>query len=246
MKGAFTVACLVMVVGRAHAQGTGSGELGSDPISKPDDQEMGSDPISTRDGRELGPDPMNGGPVEHDATALTAHADDDRPHIHIEREHTDADRVPLLSLDPIVSSRLEGIAKTQQRDATTISYGNARVVLEGLTAENSDRVASPALDTPFRSWRAGARFTHSIGPLELEVSAGLGDMQSHYLDDKVFGVAGRYYDVGVALTYRRRLSRWMTAWISLGIGRRTWLGDPPPGEVKEATSATLTIGTTFR
>ena len=153
--------------------------------------------------------------------------------------------MPLLSLNPIVTSRLEGIAKTQHRDATTISYGHTRVVFEGITAETTDRVAAPALDTPFRSWRAGARLSHSIGPFELEASAALGGVQSHYLDDKVFGAEGSYYDVGVALSYRWKLAESMNAWISLGIGRRTSIRRTTTTEAKQATTLMLMFGFTF-
>lgn len=113
-------------------------------------------------------------------------------------------------------------------------------MLESVESANIDREDKVALDVPLRAGCTGARLTRELGPLELDASASLGNLQTRY-------TKGYYYDVGVALTYRRKLSKWMTAWISLSIGRRTWLGDKPPlGEEKESTQLVLSVGTTFK
>jgi len=63
--------------------------------------------------------------------------------------------------------------------------------------------------------------------------------------DTRFG-SGSYVDLGLSLSRTVRLSRWMTAWISLSFGRRRWLDSSPPAGEADATEAMLTIGTTFR
>lgn len=159
---------------------------------------------------------------------------------HVTRERNAGDAAPLLSLDPVVASRLEGIAKEQRHEATTITYAKTSLVLESIEAANIDREDKVALDVPLRAWRVGARLSRKLGPLELEATASLGSLQSRYTE-------GDYYDIGAALTYRRKLSHWMTAWISLRVGRRTWLGDKPPdGEVKQSEQVMLSVGTTFK
>ena len=172
------------------------------------------------------------------AVALSAAHADPLP-LHIEREHGPERGDRLLALDPVIVSRLEGLANDTHREATTFSVGNTSLVLESIEAANIDREDRVALDVPFRGWRTGARLSHRLGPLELEGTAMLGYVGSRYTD-------GHYYDVGVALTYRRKLSRWMTAWISLSVGQRTWTGEPPTGEPKQSSQLMLSVGTTFR
>ena len=69
------------------------------------------------------------------------------------------------------------------------------------------------------------------------------DLTTNHLDSRF--VRGDYRTIGVRLIKRFRLSRWMLAWISLGVSRRDWYGAPPAGEAN-STTVSLTIGTTFR
>ncbi|MDB4960144.1 MAG: hypothetical protein JWP01_143 [Myxococcales bacterium] len=50
---------------------------------------------------------------------------------------------------------------------------------------------------------------------------------------------------GVSVSRTVRLSRWMTGWISLDVGRQEWIDRAPPGEA-DSTTLALSIGTTFR
>jgi hypothetical protein len=111
-----------------------------------------------------------------------------------------------------------------------------------LAGESWSTEADPArqpydVDVPARGWHATLEATYDLGPFELSANMSLSRIHGRY-------EAGTYRDIGIALTKRFRLSRWMLAWISLGIGQRTWLGVDPPE--RNSTTVMLSIGTTFR
>ncbi len=112
--------------------------------------------------------------------------------------------------------------------------------LEGRSWSNRDDPdpLRPTIDVLGRGSSATARLSVDLGPVELEVTGSVVDL------DTILG-RGRYVDTGLAITKTRRLSRWMTAWISLGVGLRQWVGTVPDGE-SNGGQVTLTVGTTFR
>ncbi|HTL35835.1 MAG TPA: hypothetical protein VL326_22050 [Kofleriaceae bacterium] len=172
------------------------------------------------------------------AVAARTAAADDGVAVHVKRE---AVHEPYLTLDPMLRSNLEGLTATDERTATEVTIGDTHMILEGIASENVDRPDRGRVveDVESRGWRAGVRITRKIGPFDFDAWAAAANVQTRY-------GSGTYRDVGVALTKRFSLSRWMKAWISLSVGSRTWLGgEPPPGEAN-STQATLSVGTTFR
>lgn len=142
---------------------------------------------------------------------------------------------PLLHLDPTIQPQRIGLPENiDVAEQTTIALGKRTwVELQGLRYTNESV-------TTERAWTASLRLAHDLGPFTVIAHATLGGVDSRY-------ERGGYYDVGLTIGATKRLSRWMTAWIALSVGRRVWLGkEPPPGEVKESTAVMLTIGTTFR
>ena len=106
--------------------------------------------------------------------------------------------------------------------------------------ENVDTPYRLALDVPSQSWEVSLRLSRNLGFAHLDVGATLGEAQSRLLGDGAYdpnadagglgtgrrpSMRARYYEVGAALTRTKRLSRWMTGWISLSVSARKWLGD---------------------
>jgi hypothetical protein len=168
-----------------------------------------------------------------------AHADEDAPSVTLRArpswERTDG---PLLQLD----DKLLGTGATRHREVTLIRLGSrAQLLAEGQWwsgTRSPDALASHELEDVERGWRTGFELSYDLGPFRVGASAALGHT------DGRFG-RGTYQFAGVSIHRTFRLSRWMRAWISLGAGRRQWLGTPPQNESNDSTIG-LTIGTTFR
>ena len=140
----------------------------------------------------------------------------------------------ILHLDLVELPSLAGLgAKAEGHEQTTVMIGrHTWVELESMRWSND-------LDVPERGYTAGVRLAHDFGPFVVGVGAEL-----HSIDRRYGG--GSYYDVGLTIGTSKKLSRWMTAWIALSIGRRKWLGDKPPDGEADGEQVTLSIGTTFK
>jgi hypothetical protein len=147
---------------------------------------------------------------------------------------------PGLVLDPLLRSRLVGLGAVEDGERTELEIGpHTRLVLDGGWWSNDDEdPRHPLIDSPGRGWEAGLRLSHGLGPVTIGASASVNQIDAQR-------ERGRHVDVGLSLGRSVRLSRWMIGWVSLGIGRRRWLGDAPEGE-SDASQVMLTIGTTFR
>jgi hypothetical protein len=144
-----------------------------------------------------------------------------------------------LDFDPVLSSRLEGVGATQHVDDMTVRLGPDLVAhLEGANWSSEDEPWRPELDLPTRGWRTALRVSRDLGFARLEGQAAVVDY-----DDTL--ARGRYLEAGIAVVKTFKLSRWMRAWISIGVGRKVWLGDAPDGESNDVTLG-LSLGTTFR
>lgn len=135
----------------------------------------------------------------------------------------------------------------RHRMATRLTLGArtwAKVEGAWWSAERNDPENGGTKDRPGHGWRTTLRLAHDFGPLHFELvgalahADGIGELDNRY-------TGGMFSDVSMSLSMTKRLSRWMTAWIALSFGHRTWLGTPPLGE-SNATQGMLTIGTTFR
>jgi hypothetical protein len=165
----------------------------------------------------------------------SAHADEavelhttDAPSDALSRDVTE----PLLHLEPMLRSYAEGLASDIERERVDYMLGpRTRLQIESQAWTGSLFNA--------QGWGATARFVHRFKSLELGLEAGYTRVDS-------ISTHASYRHIGLSLTYRRKLSQWMTAWISLTAGQRVWLdGAPPPGEAND-TVFMLNVGTTFR
>lgn len=140
----------------------------------------------------------------------------------------------ILHLDLVTLPSNAGLgAKADVDERTTVTLGrHTWLELEGTRWSNE-------LDVPERGWNAGVRVAHRIGPVLVSLGAELHNIDRRYS-------SGSYYDVGLTIGTSKKLSRWMTAWLALTIGRRTWLGDKPPDGEANGYQLMISVGTTFK
>jgi len=139
---------------------------------------------------------------------------------------------PLLHLDSMLRSNPEGLDADVKRESVDFDLGpRTRARVEANTWTN------PLFNG--EGWGTTLRLVHDFKVIQFSVEAGYQRVDSTFAH-------GGYALVGLSLTRTLRLSKWMTAWISLSVGKRRWLGQqPPPGEADD-TAVMLNIGTTFR
>lgn len=144
------------------------------------------------------------------------------------------DDEPVLHIDPLVLPNL--VAQGVQLDGdqlSTITLGkHSWAELHGV--EWSDK-----RDIPGHGWTASLRLARDIGPFTIAATGSVNSVESW------FG-GFRYYEVGLSIGKSKRLSRWVTAWIALSVGRRVWIGEPPDGEPPESSAVMLSLGWTFK
>lgn len=177
-----------------------------------------------------------GGPKHVRAAALViwlgvsrAHADDATElHEGLTREPTG----PLLQIESMLRSNPEGFDALVKHESVDFELGprtRARALANAWT--------NPLFNG--EGWGTTLRLVHDFKVIQFSVEAGYQRVDSTFAH-------GGYAFVGLSLTRTLRLSKWMTAWISLSVGKRRWLGQqPPPGEADD-TAVMLNLGTTFR
>lgn len=169
----------------------------------------------------------------------TAHADPNDA-LHARAERLQEKHGPWLELEPIQAPDLESTDARRDQKLTAIAVGDTLVLLRGDWWEGDrDDPQHLRVDQPGRGWRTGVRFARDLGFAKLSAGAMIGHVDTQ-------NGSGTYRQIDVSLSRSVRLSRWMTGFISLGLGWRRWVGvQPPPGEAN-GFQTMLTIGTTFR
>ena len=148
--------------------------------------------------------------------------------------HGEAQTEPLLHLDGVTFDRAE--AEGGLVDGRTAILDLAPRARLGAEASWWQTGLSPSMfaeDLQISGWRASAELSYDLGPFRVGVNASLerdGD-SSHRM-------------VGLFAYRTFRLSRWMHAWIVLGVALEQWDGPGLPR--RQGTYAGLTLGTTFR
>ena len=167
-------------------------------------------------------------------------ADPAAPSVTAHAEGSADSSAPVVVM-PLPPAMRDGLGATSEGAEDTHQLGRyVQLKLGGRWWHNrDDDRGHTAIDLEARGWGAGGALSVDLGFARLDVTAAWQRVDTRY-------GGGHYRDVGVALVRNFRLSRWMHAWISLGIGQRQWLdGVPPPGEA-DGTTVMLTFGTTFR
>ncbi len=134
------------------------------------------------------------------------------------------------TLDPAIAEG--GIADGR---SVELALGpRARLAAEGRWWQSGLAPSMFASDLPVHGWRVGGEVSYDLGPFRVGVAASLtrdGDV-SHRM-------------VGLFAYRTFHLSRWMRAWIALGITFDEWEGAGVSGP-RQGTTLGLTLGTTFR
>jgi hypothetical protein len=139
---------------------------------------------------------------------------------------------PLLHLDltPLAADAEGG--KMDGRVAVLDLGPRARLTAEGRWWQTGLAPSHFGEDLPYGGWRAAAELSYDLGPFRIGVTASL--TRDGETSHRAVGL----------FAYRTfRLSRWMQAWILLGVAYEQWnIG----GQPRSGTTAGLSIGTTFR
>jgi hypothetical protein len=172
----------------------------------------------------------------------TATADDVTTGIRLREPRTwEQQQESLLHLDYVPPARSEGPGTITDRDTLILDLGSrVRIAAQGEWWKSSDtpQLLGPEIEDTARGWRAVYELSFDLGPFRVGGHLGRGRVDGRFQH-------GSYNTEGVSVSRAFRLSRWMNAWVSLGVERQTWMGKPPPGEANSTTIG-LTIGTTFR
>jgi hypothetical protein len=163
----------------------------------------------------------------------------------------------VASADDGASIRLRrvGEARTQSwlhLDATTIDRADAeggivdsraalldlgprtRLAAEGKWWQSGLAPSRFAEDLRNYAWRVSAEISYDLGPFRIGVDASM-----ERVGDSTHRMVGLF-------AYRTfRLSRWMHAWIAVGVSFERWDDAAPRGTLQGA-SVGLSVGTTFR
>jgi hypothetical protein len=146
----------------------------------------------------------------------------------------EAQAEPWLHLDAtrILSPDTEGA--TVDGQVALLDLGpRARVAVEGKWWQSGLAPSRFAEDLQTNGWRASAELSYDLGPFRIGLNASMGRIgdSSHRM-------------IGLFAYRTFRLSRWMRAWIVLGVAYEQWdVGSGPRGG---GVTMGLTLGTTFR
>lgn len=164
---------------------------------------------------------------------------DDAPAVRESAETPGAQ--PWLHLDPDVLLDLRPLGAAEMTDHATFGLGSrGRLALTGSSWSNEDANLDgrAAIDLVARGWNVRAQLVYDLGPFDVRAWSELANVD--------YNVGRGYYlDAGVSIGRTKRLSRWTTAWISLGLVHRRWLGDEQPLGESDDTQLRLSLGFTF-
>ena len=161
--------------------------------------------------------------------ASVASADDG---LHVRMLHEEPSSEPLLHLDATLIDPSMG--SPSQSQSVQLALGSrARFAAEGKWWENSLSPSVYAIDVHDRGWRAGGELSYDLGWFSVGINASM-----------TRDISGSHRMVGLFAFKRFNLSRWMHAWIALGLSFDTY--DEPNAAPRSGTTIGLSLGTTFR
>ena len=160
--------------------------------------------------------------------ASVASADDGSLHL---RMHAEQDTGPLLHVDPTLIDPSMGSPSESHGVALTLGP-HARFAAEG-TSWVSGLSPDDAIDAHDHGWRGAAELTYDLGWFSLGANVSMTQ-----------DITGTHRTAGLFAYKRFNLSRWMHAWIALGLSFDRY--DDTRGVVRSGSTLGLSLGTTFR
>lgn len=136
--------------------------------------------------------------------------------------------------DWLVRPVIEDLGDWDATGETHARIRGADLTLHGARWIGNELSTDPAAN----GWRASVALSRDVGFARLGVYATADRVDSRF-------ERGTMFSAGIALTRTLRLSRWMTAWLSLSVGVYRWTGTSPADE-RSGAAAMVTLGTTFR
>lgn len=138
----------------------------------------------------------------------------------------------LLHLDALRPIPAGGIVDAR---ATVIDLGlRVRVTAEGASWQTGLAPSMFADDLRDHGWRAAAELSYRLGPFRVGLDAAIDE-----------SIGGSHRMLGLFIYRRFDLSRWMHAWIALGLSFDAW-SSPGMSAPQQSATVGLSLGTTFR
>jgi hypothetical protein len=145
---------------------------------------------------------------------------------------TEEEPGPLLHLDTVLLDESAG-GVADGRQAVLDIGPRARLAAEGKWWVTGLAPSIFAEDLDMNGWRASAELSYDLGPFSVGLNGSMG---------KTGDLSHRM--VGLFAFRKFRLSKWMHAWIVLGVSFEQW--NQPGAPARSGTNVGLSIGTTFR
>lgn len=161
--------------------------------------------------------------------ARVASADERSLHVRMRAEQ---DTAPLLHLDTTLID--PSLGSPSEHQGVELSLGpRARFAAEGTWWQSSLSPSMCAIDVHDRGWRGGAELTYDLGWFSLGANVSITQ-----------DITGTHRTMGLFAYKRFNLSRWMHAWIALGLSFDSYQAPNAPS--RSGTTLGLSLGTTFR
>jgi len=160
-------------------------------------------------------------------------AADDGPSIRL-RHLSETEAEPYLHLDTLTPEAVTAEGGIVDRQTAVLDIGpRAHLAVEGMWWQVGLSPSMFADDLKLSGWRVGGELSYDLGPFRVGVNASMtreGD-SAHRM-------------VGLFAYRTFRLSRWMHAWIMLGVAYEQW--SFANAGSRQGVNVGLSIGTTFR
>jgi hypothetical protein len=147
-----------------------------------------------------------------------------------DRSDVDADEPPVHHVVPLSAEAEGGLIDGK---AATLDLWRFRVSGEGTWWKSGLAPSAFAEDLPVHGWRAAGELSLDLGFARVGVNASEEHVERQ-----------RHRTRGVFARKTFSLSRWMKAWIQVGISNEQW--DYPGQPTERSTFYGLSLGTTFR
>ena len=161
--------------------------------------------------------------------ARVASADDGS--LHVRMLHEQPDDGPLLHLDGVLIDPAMG--NPSETHGVQLAIGpRARFAAQG-TSWQAGLSPDDAIDAHDHGFRGAAELSYDLGWFSLGANVSL-----------TSDITGTHRTAGLFAFRKFRLSRWMHAWIALGLSFDSY--DSPNAPPRSGTTLGLSLGTTFR